>query len=367
MSRSIVAGSRVEPSGELGGVPVPGPDEDAFTLSVAAIDRLPWPVAGFPVRQVQPFGPFPPALAGDLGEALGRPGIDVRPARPLPELGAGLISLLDDPTEEGGVALVLPTSVPQGAPVPPRISEAIALGFARGPGVRLRGSSLPAGGADGARIDDLVQELRGHSSARRAASDPRPAPAGRDVEVDGGMAWSETRTPVGGRFQWESPAAYSQGSSADPWLVSEGAYLPWPTYLAHRSGRWRLAAAECGACGARFFPWRGSCPNCGRSDRLERRELSRSGLEVEATTVVHPGAQPSEFDLQAGSSGSYEVVVARADPHIRVTLQLTGASPGSVRIGDRVDAVLRRLFPLEGAWRYGLKAIPAAPMAGTTA
>ncbi|HEV2166309.1 MAG TPA: hypothetical protein VGS23_04965 [Thermoplasmata archaeon] len=85
---------------------------------------------------------------------------------------------------------------------------------------------------------------------------------------------------------------------------------------------------------------------------------------MEAATVVHRGAQPTEFDRQAEITETYGVVVARADAGFRVTLQVADSSPGAIRIGDHVDAVLRRLIPMEGSWRYGLKAVlsPASPL-----
>ena len=80
-----------------------------------------------------------------------------------------------------------------------------------------------------------------------------------------------------------------------------------------------------------------------------------------ATTVIGPGGQPTEFDPQVGALGPYEVVLAELAPGVRVTLQVTDAEPGAVRIGDRVDTRLRRLYPMEGAWRYGRKAVPRPP------
>ena len=73
--------------------------------------------------------------------------------------------------------------------------------------------------------------------------------------------------------------------------------------------------------------------------------------------MVHPGAQPTEFDLSVRELGPYEVVIARAAPTVRITLQLADGAAGAVRIGDRIDTRLRRLFPMEGEWRYGRKAV----------
>ena len=79
---------------------------------------------------------------------------------------------------------------------------------------------------------------------------------------------------------------------------------------------------------------------------------------VVAATVIGPGGQPTEFDPQVTAQGGYGVVLAELAPGQRVTLQVTDAEPGRVRIGDRVDTRLRRLYATEGEWRYGRKAVP---------
>jgi uncharacterized OB-fold protein len=85
--------------------------------------------------------------------------------------------------------------------------------------------------------------------------------------------------------------------------------------------------------------------------------LPDRGLEVEAVTTISPGAQPAEFDPWVEAVGSYDVVVVRADPEVRLTAQMADTEPGSTHIGDRVRLSLRRLYRTEGAWRYGLKAV----------
>jgi uncharacterized OB-fold protein len=59
-------------------------------------------------------------------------------------------------------------------------------------------------------------------------------------------------------------------------------------------------------------------------------------------------------------SGPYGVVLAELVPGVRATLQVADARPADVRVGSRVDTVLRRLYAIEGAWRYGRKAVPAS-------
>jgi uncharacterized OB-fold protein len=79
---------------------------------------------------------------------------------------------------------------------------------------------------------------------------------------------------------------------------------------------------------------------------------------VVAATVIGKGGQPTEFDPQVEALGGYGVVLAEFEPGVRLTLQVTDASPADVRIGDRVGTRLRRLYPMEGEWRYGRKAVP---------
>lgn len=77
-----------------------------------------------------------------------------------------------------------------------------------------------------------------------------------------------------------------------------------------------------------------------------------------ASTTVGPGGQPTEFDDQVARSGPYGVVLVELAPGARVTLQVTDARPGELGVGARVGTSLRRLYPMEGEWRYGRKAVP---------
>ena len=81
---------------------------------------------------------------------------------------------------------------------------------------------------------------------------------------------------------------------------------------------------------------------------------------VEVATTVHAGAQPTEFDWWVDRVGAYDVALVEIAPGVRVTLQGTDAPAGTLRRGMVVGTVLRRLFPLEGEWRYGRKAVPLA-------
>jgi uncharacterized OB-fold protein len=140
--------------------------------------------------------------------------------------------------------------------------------------------------------------------------------------------------------------------------VSQGAYVPRARYLENLPSRWWFAAERCGACGTTTFPTRGRCRQCGARDGLETVRLPRDGGEVVASTTIGPGGQPTEFDPQVAATGSYGVVLVELTPGVRVTLQVTDAPPGALGIGAHVATRLRRLYAMEGEWRYGRKAVP---------
>jgi len=142
--------------------------------------------------------------------------------------------------------------------------------------------------------------------------------------------------------------------------VSEGAYVPRARYLENLPSRWRLVAERCGACGAVTFPMRGRCRACGRTDGLAEETLPPAG-KVLAATVVAPGAQPTEFDPLVASVGAYGVVLAEMAPGVRVTLQVADHGPSPLAPGQPITTALRRLYPMEGEWRYGRKALVGPP------
>ncbi|MGC2288991.1 MAG: zinc ribbon domain-containing protein, partial [Thermoplasmata archaeon] len=158
--------------------------------------------------------------------------------------------------------------------------------------------------------------------------------------------------PPGGKFLERAVALNA---------VSQGAYVPHSRYLENLASRWRLVGERCTSCRAITFPATGRCRSCGRSDGLRAEALPRSGLEIQAITTISPGAQPTEFDSMVEATGAYDVAIVALGPGTRATVQLTDSVPGRVHVGDLVGLVLRRLYPMEGEWRYGLKAVPQNP------
>lgn len=201
------------------------------------------------------------------------------------------------------------------------------------------GEELPGSGGSLARAFALA----------RARREPRMWVGDWDADPAAGPRWSH---PPG-------------GSGSPSFTVSQGAFVPTPRYEESRPSRWRFLADRCGSCGQRTFPARGRCRACGRSDALRSEPLPLNGARVVAATWIGKGAQPTEFDQQVETSGPYGVVLAEVAPDVRVTLTVTDALPQEVRVGSTVDTALRRLYPIEGLWRYGRKAVPAARPPGS--
>ncbi len=210
--------------------------------------------------------------------------------------------------------------------------------------------------------------LRAASGLWELARRLRTSQSGLIAEVHAGRigyAGFRLDGPVRWRGQWGPlppgevlPTSTSSERKADLGALSQGAYVPHPRYLENLPSRWRLEAERCGHCDTLTFPIAGRCSVCGRSDGLRREPLARDGLEVQAVTTIASGAQPTEFDPVVAAAGSYDVLIAGLGASVRGTFQVTDAAPGQVRIGDRVRLALRRLYPMEGEWRYGLKAVP---------
>ncbi len=230
----------------------------------------------------------------------------------------------------------------------PGISVTLATSDAPGigPAMTLRAAFL---------LWELVGRLRtGETGAVVEVGRGRTGFAG--FRLDGPVRWSGNwgdpqlgLPPVGEHFLDRTVAAGG---------VSQGAYVPHPRYLENLPSRWRLEGSRCVACAALTFPRRGYCRSCGTSEGLRTEQLPKTGLPVEAITTIGRGAQPTEFDGQVESGGSYDVAIVRLLPGVRATLQLTDVAPGIVRVGDRLSTALRRLYSIDGEWRYGLKGIP---------
>lgn len=136
-----------------------------------------------------------------------------------------------------------------------------------------------------------------------------------------------------------------------------GAYVPLGTWLEDLPARLRLLAQRCAACARVMYPPRGACPAC-RGRAFETLELPQEA-EVYAATRIGRGGAPSEFALEQAQVGAYWVGVVEWPGHgVRVTARLSGFDEAAPAIGQKVHAVVRRLFDQEGATRYGVKFAP---------
>jgi uncharacterized OB-fold protein len=111
-----------------------------------------------------------------------------------------------------------------------------------------------------------------------------------------------------------------------------------------------LKAAKCKTCGMLSYPPRYRCLGCGSEEATEAVDLPREG-EVYTCATVHvpvPGLT-TPYSL---------VLVELGDSGVRLLVQLTGAPPGSVAIGDRGQLVFRKVADRSGVPDYGYGFLP---------
>ncbi len=302
-----------------------GPDEDAFTL-VAAVVEATGAVDPSAPRTIRLLGDAADVADDDLRAFVGASAEPIRSDGGAADFRSAVAS---SASGEDGSELVVVASV---GGVGGRPAGAVALWFVPGAGPAAP-SSTSGDGEDA--LGGAVRYLSGLPDGSTVWVGPWDDPDGNG-------------RPAG---DWD-PAASAPSS------VSEGAYVPRPRYLESRASRWRFVAERCGACGTLTFPARGRCRACGHGDSLVAEPLSRDGGICVAVTVIGKGGQPTEFDPQVEATGPYAVALVELVPGVRATLSVADQSPESLGIGDRVATQLRRLYAVDGAWRYGRKAVP---------
>jgi len=428
VTRRLVAGATYRPRWLAGGVPVEGPDEDAFTLAVAAAERLGTTESGrtATIDRLELVGEFPPAIDRMLLEALGLESAEVHRHGPGVE---GFAHALNDvgrsplAPEGAGAVITVDVASARTEGAGPSGAVGVALLFADGPGAELLGHATrshpperPPVAAEWIRAAHRAHPTANSSTTGRLGVIARAAPpvllaewsrifpAVEPVVVPwldpgtGALPSSRPalalrtfleRTPPGdalwlaaiqsdrteflairgeGPVVWADPVPslsrptpadgpFPSASASDLLRVSEGAYVARPRYVENLPSRWRFVADRCAGCGTTGFPARGRCRSCGRSDGVAPIALPREGLTVLAATTIHPGAQPTEFDPLTAAIGPYSVVIAAWPDGPKVTLQVADAPAGTARVGDRIGTELRRLYAMEGDWRYGRKAV----------
>jgi len=142
-----------------------------------------------------------------------------------------------------------------------------------------------------------------------------------------------------------------------------GAYVSVPSWKQTVPQRHRLIAGECPSCDALNFPPSGACRKCHtRPDAYETVALPGTGT-IEGVTTIAQGGAPPEFAEQQSKSGPFVSAVVsldgpRGDETVSVPSQVLTPGASSVAIGDRTEAVIRRIYQQEGVIRYGFKMQP---------
>lgn len=133
--------------------------------------------------------------------------------------------------------------------------------------------------------------------------------------------------------------------------VPMGAFVSRPTWDASLDARYRLLASTCTACDASHHPPLDPCPRCGRPTRVRAHHEGA----LHTWTTIAKGGGPTEFDEWQALDGDYVVAIVDLPGGPRVAGMMTRTDPESLRVGQAVRPVLRRLYAQEGAWRYGTK------------
>ncbi|SEL35839.1 zinc ribbon domain-containing protein [Haloferax larsenii] len=176
--------------------------------------------------------------------------------------------------------------------------------------------------------------------------------------------------PVDAVFEGDVELSYAEALRRRGTITGEepeggGAYVSVPTWAQTIPQRHRLVAGRCRACGALSFPPEGACFECGSLDGYDETRLPGTGT-VEAATVIGQGGAPPEFVEQQQRSGSFPVAVVAldgpdgdaGDDSASIPAQVAHTPAETPDIGDRVEAVPRRIYEQEGVVRYGFKVVP---------
>lgn len=119
-----------------------------------------------------------------------------------------------------------------------------------------------------------------------------------------------------------------------------------------RGRRYRNEASKCNQCGARHFPPRQVCDDCGSTD-VVAVTMSDTGRVLTYAVVRTAGP---DFAAEA----PYVVAVLEMDDGTRTMAQVADVAPEDVRSGMKVRLVLRRLkhYAPHGVIAYAHKAVP---------
>ena len=113
---------------------------------------------------------------------------------------------------------------------------------------------------------------------------------------------------------------------------------------------YRLEGSVCEKCGEYYFPNRVICPQCRRHGKIVPVKFSGSG-EIYSYTVVH--VPPTGMELEK----PYVLGIIKLAEGPKVTAQIVDCEPGGIKIGQKVEATLRKIREVgdEGIIQYGYK------------
>jgi uncharacterized protein len=133
--------------------------------------------------------------------------------------------------------------------------------------------------------------------------------------------------------------------------VPMGASISRQAWEASLDARYRLLVSTCTSCKATRQPPLDPCHRCGQPTTIRAHDEGT----LHTWTTIAKGGGPTEFDEWQALDGDYVVAVVDLAPGVRVAGMMVDPDPASLRIGQRVRRVFRRLYAQEGAWRYGTK------------
>jgi len=118
-----------------------------------------------------------------------------------------------------------------------------------------------------------------------------------------------------------------------------------------RVHRYRLIAGRCRSCGKVYYPPTDACPYCGSRD-VDNMELPRVGRIISYSVIY---ATPFEDRNRS------PVILGLIDLGVaRLVTEIVDVKPEELKIGDRVEAVFRRVSVdgTTGLIVYGIKFRP---------
>ncbi len=125
-----------------------------------------------------------------------------------------------------------------------------------------------------------------------------------------------------------------------------------PRYWRLKKQRYRLQGKKCLDCGNLSFPPRLVCRKC-KSRKSENHFFKGKGTVYSHTTIYQA---PDRFDHIA----PYSVGLIDLEEGVRVTAQFTDIMPDEIKIGMKVEMVIRQIYEdgPKGPILYGYKFRP---------